>query len=563
MSEPLWDDDARPYGLSPEQAAAVINTSNVFVRACPGSGKTRSVAARVAWMHEEQKKLALLSFTRVGADEISRATLQDHGVTIGGASFVGTVQSFLQRYVLTPFAHLVTGASMGVRIDPEQVEALDPTGVRSSDFKLGIDGSLTPGVGKRMLSAHLMDEVKKAKLNAAKQGVVGLEDDVYWSHRVLSTYPTIRNAVATRFDEIIVDEAQDLDELQIACLRLLKEDGLESLVLVGDYDQTIYQWRGSNPSLCEQLAADVGLTPAPLTENYRSSQIICDLASGFRNDPVPDKAVGTFAHCSVPPMVVLYLPGEESLLPAKLENLVQRTNISAESLAVLVRSQGTKQKVTGTTAPTVRGTAKTLLAIRQSRVGPSLAEYKEVEQLLLRRAFGTSSMSSGLDWHVVRSTSISVIDSLPALEGSLLKWAKAADAVLEAGARQLAPAVVPEQRQFSYSPEWAKVRIEQSPEALKTSVRIDTVHSFKGESIDAVMLVAGDPSPAQKRSGYGDSVSWSEHLGDPSTSQSEDVRVAYVAITRARQLIVLALPNDTDPRILNKFLAAGFVLQSA
>lgn len=562
MIELLQDGTDTPFGLSPQQAKAVIGTHNVFVQACPGSGKTRSVAARVAWMQQEKKRLALLSFTRVGAEEISRAALRDHNVTVAGESFVGTVQSFLQKYVLTPFAHLVTGSSTGVRIDPEHVEDLDPAGLRTSNYHFILDGSISANVGINNPSRLLADQIARAKLNTAKQGFVGLEDDVYWSFRTLNEFPDVRQTVAARFHEIIVDEAQDLDAVQIECLRLLKGAGLDSLVLVGDYDQTIYQWRGSNPVLCEDLAKDVGLDPQPLNENYRSSQVICDVAAKFRFDSTPDNAVGTHRDCTIPPIVIRYTPGEEKSLPGRLERLADHYGIVPESSAILVRRQAVKEQITGTNAPTIRGTMKTLLSIKQAMLGPSLDQYKEVERILLRRAFGTSTIGSALDWHVVRTAAISIIDELPSLEGNLLDWAEAADAILNAAALRTAPAFIHDLSFTSFPESWREISVAPLPTMPTTNIRVDTVFAFKGESIDAVMLVAGDPTPKQKNYGYGDASSWSGHLNSVSVGQDEEVRVAYVAVTRAQRLCVLALPHETRPEIFDKFAEAGFHIEA-
>lgn len=550
------------FGLSREQADAVIGTENVFVQACPGSGKTRSVAARVAWTQREQRSLALLSFTKVGAEEISRAAWQDHSVIIGAESFVGTVQSFLQKYVLTPFGHLVTGASVGVRIDPDQVDDLDPTGLGTADYHFRLDGSLAPNKGPSP-SSRIAVQVTNAKLNTAKQGFVGQEDDVYWSYRTLESFPDVRRAVATRFDEIIVDEAQDLNELQIECLRLLKATALDSLVLVGDYDQTIYQWRGSNPALCEDLAEDAELLPKPLTENYRSSQVICNMATKFRSIPHPDKAVGEYRNCSIPPTVLRYTPGEEESLPARLERVAEQYGIVPESMAVLVRRQAVKNQIVGRPAPTVRGSMKTLLAVKQSFAGPTLEQYREVERLLLRRAFGTSAFSATLDREVIRSASIAIIDDLPSLEGTLRDWADAASGIVDAWAQRISPAFIHTLRATSFPETWREIDVvPQNSANSSPNVRVDTVYAFKGESIDAVMLVAGDPTPKQKTYGFGDATSWSEHLGAPAADITEDARVAYVAITRARRLCVLALPHDTKQETVEKFIEAGFKEES-
>jgi ATP-dependent DNA helicase UvrD/PcrA len=90
----------------------------------------------------------------------------------------------------------------------------------------------------------------------AAVGLVNYDDALYWSYRVLNDHPDLADAVVRRFDEILIDEAQDCSPLQVACLRALVEAGLTSLVLVGDFDQSIYGFQGAAPQLCESLAED-------------------------------------------------------------------------------------------------------------------------------------------------------------------------------------------------------------------------------------------------------------------------------------------------------------------
>lgn len=558
MNESQEVEPTIPYGLSTQQFSAVIGTQNVFIQACPGSGKTRSVAARVAWMQQEKKSMALLSFTRVGAEEIARAASLNHGVTIAGENFVGTIQSFLQKYVLTPFAHLITGSKRGVRIDPVLAEALDPAGLSTSDYHFGIDGTIKSKKQNSAVSDHLAEQISNAKKSTANQGFVGLEDDVYWSFKTLVALEEVRKAVAGRFDEIIVDEAQDLDSLQIECLRLLKNAGLNSLVLVGDYDQTIYEWRGSNPLLCEKFAKDVGLISTPLTENYRSSQVICNLAANFRFNAIPDIAVGKNRECTIPPLIIKYRPGEENSLPHRLKKLTEQYGIIPESQAVLVRSQALKKQIAGVNTPTIQGALKTLLSVKQATDGPSLDHYKEVERILIRRAFGSSYPESTLESHLIRTVAMSVIDKLPPLEGNLLDWAKAATSVMDTAIQGFVPSPVHSAKPVSLPDRWREIQVAKEPAQSSSDIRIDTVFAFKGESVDAVMLVAGDPSPSQKRWGHGNAVSWSGHLNSGVAKQDEETRVAFVAITRSQRFFVLALPDDTSPEILKNFENVGF-----
>ncbi|MGW7363101.1 UvrD-helicase domain-containing protein [Streptomyces sp. NPDC054841] len=95
----------------------------------------------------------------------------------------------------------------------------------------------------------------------------------------------------SRFAEVVVDEAQDCSGADLAILEMLHDAGLP-LVLVGDPDQAIYAWRGAQPAALQRLATKLTSAPVPLTGNWRSSPVICRLASTLRaGHRPPDTAV--------------------------------------------------------------------------------------------------------------------------------------------------------------------------------------------------------------------------------------------------------------------------------
>ena len=130
---------------------------------------------------------------------------------------------------------------------------------------------------------------------------------MFWSLQVLRRFPAVAAAVAGRFDEILVDEAQDTSELQLACLaELCTTDRLRSLVLVGDLEQSIYSFQGASPQALADLVGQRNLTPMSLVENHRSSQHLCDAAVHFCSRHEPDRAVGEYADHSDRPEILFY-----------------------------------------------------------------------------------------------------------------------------------------------------------------------------------------------------------------------------------------------------------------
>jgi DNA helicase-2/ATP-dependent DNA helicase PcrA len=147
------------------------------------------------------------------------------------------------------------------------------------------------------------------KRRYAAAGYASLDDSMHWSLEVLRRHPDLARAVAGRFEELQVDEAQDTSELQLACLHGLCATGrLGSLVLIGDIEQSIFSFQGASPEGCRALAQARGLETIELVENYRSSQRICDVAVHFCAREAPDCAVGPTAECPWAPELILYDP---------------------------------------------------------------------------------------------------------------------------------------------------------------------------------------------------------------------------------------------------------------
>ena len=75
---------------------------------------------------------------------------------------------------------------------------------------------------------------------------------------------------------IIVDEAQDTSFEQMEILNLISKAGVKTITLVGDPDQTLYEWRDATPEYFKKIMMDIQWSCKYLTSNFRSSQYICN-----------------------------------------------------------------------------------------------------------------------------------------------------------------------------------------------------------------------------------------------------------------------------------------------
>lgn len=80
-----------------------------------------------------------------------------------------------------------------------------------------------------------------------KKNIIFQNEVASFAYSLLKEYPIIATAIVERFPVIIIDEAQDTSDEQMAVFDLLTDAGIQSIFLVGDPDQAIYEWRNANP----------------------------------------------------------------------------------------------------------------------------------------------------------------------------------------------------------------------------------------------------------------------------------------------------------------------------
>lgn len=268
-------------GLSKQQRDIVgLPLDPISVTACAGSGKTMTAVHRVA---EVRKKLvdphgliALLSFSNVAVDTFRRdyTALVRSGGTSGGLGRIeiDTVDGFITGNILRPHAHLV----MNCKRVPFLVSGAEPftksftvfDGTRPNPTTLlhaRYNGKTFDfGVATKQGSKAIDPGAAKAAL--AKFGQVGAythNHGRYWSIRTLAEVPMVLKAMARRYPQILIDEAQDIGPEQQVILELLMHAG-SKVSLIGDANQGIYEFDNADGSFLRQYSKKAGITPKEL-----------------------------------------------------------------------------------------------------------------------------------------------------------------------------------------------------------------------------------------------------------------------------------------------------------
>jgi DNA helicase-2/ATP-dependent DNA helicase PcrA len=304
----MFDEDAVLEGLNEQQRRAVTHQSGpLLVLAGAGTGKTRTLVARAAWLRGAQgvpaSRILLLTFTRRAAsDMLARASAAWEGADgkIWGGTFHAIAHKIIRRH-----AESFSLSPQFTILDPgDTTDILD---VLRPDHGLAGTGQRTPRAGtcadiytRCVNTGRPVSEVVTAgypwcapftgelaglfrAYTARKRERHLLDfDDLLLLWQAALADPAAGPVLRGMFDAVLVDEYQDVNAVQASIVRLLQPDG-KQLTCVGDDAQAIYGFRGADPAHLRQLTADYpGLDVVRLDRNYRSRQGILDLANVVR-----------------------------------------------------------------------------------------------------------------------------------------------------------------------------------------------------------------------------------------------------------------------------------------
>ena len=272
-----------------DEKIKIIRKDGIFVvKACAGSGKTSVVAAKIAFLLENwetsNRGIAAISFTNVAWQEIEDKLKNDFGMNLGleYPHFIGTIDSFINRCLLLPFGHLILKCekrpeiitNWEPRILSKKAECMSKM-CKLNEISYDIKGNLICNSRRSHFVNCSLDHLycKNAKSELYKKGLVTQTDANYFAMRLLEKYPDIAKSISFRFPIFLIDEAQDTSEIQMRIFEILLENGLSRLMIIGDPNQAIYEWRTAKPEVF--LNKEKKLETLLLNENWRSSKKIC------------------------------------------------------------------------------------------------------------------------------------------------------------------------------------------------------------------------------------------------------------------------------------------------
>jgi DNA helicase-2/ATP-dependent DNA helicase PcrA len=346
--------------LNPGQRAAVtVADGPVLVLAGAGSGKTRVIIERMAWLVEERgldpRHLLALTFTNRAAAEMS-ARFARRLALDRVPSFLGTFHSFGLHALRRDFDQIGRKKSFTIFDDGDQLslvkrlvkdlpggqEKVNPREALSwiSDLKQKVEAPDTtkPSTDPveesyRVLWTRYHEALEKAS-------AVDFDDLLVLTVKLLQDCPAVRERYQKRYRYILIDEYQDTNRAQYLIARLLSE-AHGNLFVVGDEDQSIYSWRGADINNILDFADDFpSAKTIRLEQNYRSTQPILHAANAVVANNVNrlGKTLFTDEKNGEP---VRFFQAEDAESEARfvVEDVVARS-LAPKEVAVLFRTNG-------------------------------------------------------------------------------------------------------------------------------------------------------------------------------------------------------------------------------
>lgn len=571
----------QPFKPTDQQREVICHNGSAFVMACPGAGKTRIMTERVRLLFQTMPAgygVAFLSFTQAAIFELE-TRLRQEGLlsTPVFPSFVGTFDSFVWQFLVAPFGikECETRPRLIADITQLTVKPFDSAHPLSLSCFCPQTGTIFEQTAKRegfdvsekpdaqlqayataatRLRARLREKGQLSFDEARAAALERLKDTLLASR--------IAAALAGRFGEVIVDEAQDCNPDDLRIISWLRDSGLPVKV-VCDPHQSIYEFRGG---VTNHLFKFADMFPAKLrkelTGNFRSAPNICRAIAQFRPPSArgtPDDALGPLKNETAPVQILSYQgTAVQASIGITFCALLQEAGIDITSSPIVAATKASGSAAAGQPRPTNRqdrivrlaeavtefhfatgfsdmksaldGAHEILLELEERLCGRSYHQYlaeKEIEpsswrpkviSILRELRFDPNKYADSRTWHVAVKNLLS--KELTIKEGQhisrRLQWNASLDTVLAA-----VPAATAMPR---------------------------TIHSVKGMEYPAVCVV----TTASTLKSILDFL----ERGEPA-DKAEDARKLYVAASRAKRLLVIAAPKSQAKRLKDHLEGQG------
>ena len=353
-------------GLNAEQRAAVtLPPEAALILAGAGSGKTRVLTTRIAWLLQTGQVspggVLAVTFTNKAAKEMLTRLTAMLPLNARGM-WIGTFHGLCNRFLRAHFKLANLPQAFQILDTQDQLSAIkrlckqfnvDEERFPPKQLQWFFSGCKEDGLRPGDVEVHDAESRKKVEIyqlyeeQCQREGVVDFGELMLRSYELLRDNDAVREHYRRRFRHILIDEFQDTNKLQYAWIKMiagLPGEGSHSAILaVGDDDQSIYAFRGARVGNMADFVREFGVQhQIKLEQNYRSHSNILDSANELisHNKRRLGKNLRTDAGAGEP-VRVLEAPSdfaEAEWVVDELRQLVKSEGYERKEVAVLYRS---------------------------------------------------------------------------------------------------------------------------------------------------------------------------------------------------------------------------------
>ncbi|HSW98272.1 MAG TPA: ATP-dependent helicase [Candidatus Saccharimonadales bacterium] len=535
--------------LNPQQRAAVEQGDGpVLIVAGPGTGKTKTLTARIAHIVATGKarpgQILALTFTKKAAGEMQERV----GLLLKRAGAGGDAQPYISTF--HALCHELLGGGVAFASDAQRLQIIKQL-TKPAELK----GVSARELGLLISRAKNMAEddpaltklVQQYDASLAALGLADFDDLLVRTRQLLQTDAAARASVQKRFSYILVDEFQDTNRLQYELLQLLR--GNDNLFVIGDPLQSIYGFRGAGGGIFEQFRTDFPQAMAvALTVNYRSVPEVVALSNALF-PAAPQLTPHSQAHGRVQAVQVLNEYSEAAWVLSEIQKaigggdmlravsdddaglhhglrdfaILYRNRSAALAVQKAVANSGLPYQVVGEGSPYEQPQVLAVIALLRAALSGEPAALEGFSRTQAKAVQDLLGQTDGVLPHLLAEKIALLLgfDQSPALRqfaGSLVRFKTLRAAVSHLDAI--------EGNQF-YDPQ-ADV------------VTLLTIHASKGLEFPHVFIIGAEEGVLP------------HHRADP----EEEKRLFYVAATRARERldILHTMKRGGEPAELSRFV---------
>lgn len=592
------------YFENDERLAYLRARGKVILNACPGSGKTTTIAKKILEL-ENYKEIgghsgvACLSFTNSAKDEINEAYRKLSGKSLQFPNHVSTIDSFINKFITLPFYNLLNrdfnrpkildhttildhmwkttyvknGKTLDGLIRPLNNAEYKAKNNRSifhlyppSEIRIEPDGTFS--INGNQPSPEKVEREnfnKYCQLVKSKQftkGLISTGDSAYIALYLLKKNPKISEWLSLRFPFIIIDEAQDNSIMQHAIFEELTKQGLNNIELIGDPYQSLYEWRDAKPTeFLRKYEEDDTWQSFDLTDNRRSPQNIVDVFSKVRRQN--DSKINSVDCPELDDSIVIYKynnNNHQKIIKhfddccSKYKYIKSCIVVRGNSLKDSLLGKKSEQRPWGVDLPKniiyaknlylsgdIKNSIKEIRTICIHLIHSDITDYHNLKEIEKEKTLDPS----------FNSLMITILAELPDFTLSISNWTKKTQQFLK------------EKLNLNYNLDFnlrnrkstylEKATLDESVEIhFKKSysafnIPITTIHQVKGQTLDSILVFFNEKK-------HKDNITFENISNTENIFPDETKRLIYVALSRPKHLLAMAFPESiTNEDLINKF----------